>query len=157
MSEYSFDLDAFLAEPRPCQLATNGPTIRTLDFLWEDGCFWIPSGPWAKLLDRVTKDPKVVLIVDTTEYSTGRIYQVVASGDMEVMPYDVARVRRMMTRYMGPDESKWSNSPTDYPGFVRDGGPPGAVLLKLKPKKLVANNFSYTRSPFAAKQCLRSY
>jgi len=152
MSEYSFDVDGFLAEPRCCQLATNGPTIRTLDFIWEDGCFWIPSGPWAKLLERIKKGPKVVLMVDTTEYDKGRIYQVVAYGDLEVTPFDVARARRMLTRYMGPDDSQWSSSPTNYPSFVQGGGPPGAVWLKLKPRKLVANNFSYARSSFAPKQ-----
>ncbi len=59
----TFDVDAFLAEPRQVQLATNGPTIRTLDYQWEDGCFWIVNGPWTKLLGRIQNDPKVVLIV----------------------------------------------------------------------------------------------
>ena len=151
MSDASFDVDAFLAEPRSVQVATNGPTIRTLDYQWEDGCFWIINGPWAKLFDRVQKDPKVVLMVDTTQYDIGRIYQVIAHGDAEITPFDVPRARRMLTRYMGPDESKWSSSPTDYPGFIRDGGPPGAVWLKIKPRKLLTFNFSYSHSPYAPK------
>ena len=87
------------------------------------------------------------IIVDTTEYDTGRIYQVIAYGDAEVTPYDIPRARRMLERYMGPDQSKWSSSPTDYPGFIWDGGPPGAVWLRVKPKKLQVFNFSYTNSP----------
>jgi nitroimidazol reductase NimA-like FMN-containing flavoprotein (pyridoxamine 5'-phosphate oxidase superfamily) len=149
MFNATFDVDAFLAEPRQVQLATNGPTIRTLDYQWEDGCFWILSGPWAKLLERVRKDPKVALIVDTTEYDTGRIYQVTAYGDAEITPFDLSRARRMLERYMGRDQSTWSTAPTDYPGYLRDGGPPGAVWLKIRPKKFVAYNFSYLHSPYA--------
>jgi hypothetical protein len=67
-----------------------------------------------------------------------------------VTPYDIPRARRMLERYLGPDESTWSSSPTDYPGFLRDGGPPGAVWLKIKPRKFVTYNFSYTNSPYAA-------
>ena len=146
-----FDVDAFLAEPRQVQLATNGPTIRTLDYQWEEGCFWIVNGPWTKLLGRVQKDPAVALIVDTTDYGAGRIYQVIAYGDAEITPYDIPRARRMLNRYMGPDESRWSTSPTDYPGFLRNGGPPGAIWLKIKPKKMQVFNFSYTSGPYAAK------
>jgi nitroimidazol reductase NimA-like FMN-containing flavoprotein (pyridoxamine 5'-phosphate oxidase superfamily) len=152
MSEYSFDVDAFLAEPRVAQLATNGPTLRTVDYIWEDGCFWVPTGPWAKLLTFIQRDPKVVLVVDTCDYDTGRIYQVVAAGEVEIEPgpFDVERERRTLARYMGPDESKWSTSPTNYPAMIKDGGPPGAVWLKLRPKRFRAHNFSYSRSRYGS-------
>jgi hypothetical protein len=104
---------------------------------------------WTTLLDRVRKDPKLALIVGTTEYDTGRIYQVTAYGNAEIMPMDLSRARRMLERYMGPDQSTWSTAPTDYRGYLRDGGPPGAVWLKITPKKFVAYNFSYSHSPYA--------
>jgi nitroimidazol reductase NimA-like FMN-containing flavoprotein (pyridoxamine 5'-phosphate oxidase superfamily) len=139
------EIDAFLAEPTTGQLATNGPTIRPIWYQWEDGAFWIISGPWAKLFTRVQKDPEVALCVDVGDFANGRVMQVCAYGPAEATPYDVERARRMLHRYLGPDEDAWSDAPDDYRGYLRDGGPPGGVLLKIVPRKLIALNFSYAR------------
>lgn len=146
-----FDLDAVLAEAHPIFVATNGPTLRPLWYQWEEGCFWMISGPWAKLFARIQKDPKLALLIDIEERDTGRIYQIMANGNAEVTPYDIPRARRMLHRYLGPDESKWSTAPDDYPGYLRDPGPPGAVWLKLKPTTLKTFNFSYADSAYAPK------
>lgn len=151
MSDAGFDIDAFLAEPNIVRLATNGPTVRPLWYQWEEGCFWIINGPWSKMFARLQKDPKVALLVDIFEADTGRVYQVMASGDAVVTPYDIPRARRMLHRYLGPDESSWSTSPDDYPGYLREPGPPGAVWLKIKPTMLRGMNFSYAGSPYAPK------
>lgn len=151
MSDSAFNVDEFLAEPHNVQVATNGPTVRTLSYQWEDGCFWIINGPWSKLLGRVQKDPKLALIVDVSDYDSGRVCNVMASGEAVITPYDIPRARRMLRRYHGPDEASWSTAPTDYTSFVRERGPPGAVWLMIKPKVLKAFNFSYASSPFAAK------
>ena len=143
----AFDVDAFLAEPLTARVATNGPTVRPLWYHWEDGCFWIINGPWAKLFARVQRDPAISLVVDVYEMSTGRVLQVIASGDVEITPYDIPRARRMLHRYLGPDESAWSTAPDDYPGYLREPGPPGAAWLKMKPKKLLPFNFSFQKKP----------
>ena len=140
------EIDDFLAEPINAQLATNGPTIRPVWFQWEGGAFWIISGPWAKLYTRVQSDPKVALCIDLGDFDSGRVLQVCAYGSVEIHDYDVELVRRMLHRYLGPDEDSWSDSPDDYRAYLRDGGPPGAVLLKLAPRKLIAMNFSYARA-----------
>jgi Pyridoxamine 5'-phosphate oxidase len=139
------EIDDFLAEPITAQLATNGPTIRPIWYQWESGAFWIISGPWAKLFTRVQKDPAVALCVDIGDFDGGRVMQVCAYGSVELTPYDVDLARRMLRRYLGPDEDAWSDSPDDYRAYLRDGGPPGAVLLRLEPSKLIALNFSYAR------------
>ncbi|MET0984469.1 MAG: pyridoxamine 5'-phosphate oxidase family protein [Steroidobacteraceae bacterium] len=141
-----FDVDAFLAEPLTARVATNGPTVRPLWYQWEEGSFWMISGPWAKLFGRVQRDPEISLVVDVYEYDTGRVLQVIASGAAEITPYDIPRARRMLHRYLGPNEASWSTNPDDYPGYLRPPGPPGASWLKLKPRKLLPFNFSYQRS-----------
>lgn len=140
------EVDEFLAEPITAQLATNGPTIRPVWYQWEGGAFWIISGPWAKLFARVQRDPKVALCVDVGDFDAGRVLQVCAYGDAEVHPYDVELARRMLHRYLGPDEESWSDAPDDYRGYLRDGGPPGAVLLRVEPRKVIGLNFSYART-----------
>lgn len=147
---HSFDLDAFLAEPLSLLVATNGPTVRPLWFQWEDGCFWTISGPWAKLFTRVQEDPQVALLVEVDERERGRVYQVMARADVTLTPYDIPKVRRLLYRYLGSDESKWSTSPDDYPAYLREPGPPGAVLLRMEPRWLKTFNFSYAGSEFAA-------
>ena len=140
-----FDVDAFLAEPLTARVATNGPTVRPLWYHWEDGAFWIINGPWAKLFHRVQKDPEIALVVDVYETEKGRVLQVMASGAVEITPYDIPRARRMLHRYLGPDEANWSTKPDDYPGYLREPGPPGAVWLKLTPRKLLPFNFSFQK------------
>ena len=66
----SFDVDQFLAQPLTARVATNGPTVRPTWFLWEDGAFWILTGPWARLPDRVRADPAIALVVDDCDLAT---------------------------------------------------------------------------------------
>ncbi|GHA04301.1 hypothetical protein [Streptomyces purpurascens] len=43
MTSYAFDVDAFLRRPLTARLATNGPTVRPVWFLWEEDAFWTTS------------------------------------------------------------------------------------------------------------------
>ncbi|CAM5274868.1 hypothetical protein SPURM210S_06182 [Streptomyces purpurascens] len=42
-TSYAFDVDAFLRRPLTARLATNGPTVRPVWFLWEEDAFWTTS------------------------------------------------------------------------------------------------------------------
>lgn len=155
MEDPNFDFDSFLAEPRNAIVATNGPTcptLRTLSFSWEEGAFWIITGPWAKLIDRLEKDPNISLLVDCTDYDSGRLLQVIAKGSAEIVPYEIERAYRSMARYRGPDVSKWSTSPTNYPALLQEPIIPGLKFIKLKPKVLKGYNYSFSRSPYAIKK-----
>lgn len=154
MEDPNFDFDSFLAEPRNAVVATNGvhaPILRTLSFSWEEGSFWIITGPWAKLADSLRKDPNISLLVDCTDYEIGRLLQVSARGVAEIVPYDVDRAYRSMARYRGPDVSTWSTSPTNYPALLQEPLPPGLAFIKLTPTVLKGFNYSFTRSPYAVK------
>ncbi len=56
MTTTPFDVDAFLARPLAARVATDGPTVRPVWYLWEDRSFWILTGPWTKLYGRVRAD-----------------------------------------------------------------------------------------------------
>ena len=84
-----FDTDAFLAQPLTARVATNGPTVRPIWYLWEDQAFWILSGPWAKLLGRVRTDPVLAITVDVCDTATGLVRQVIARGRADIVPFDV--------------------------------------------------------------------
>ncbi|MEU6715989.1 pyridoxamine 5'-phosphate oxidase family protein [Nonomuraea sp. NPDC046802] len=141
MASPPFDVDAFLAEPLTARVATNGPTVRPTWYLWEDGAFWILTGPWTKLLGRVRQDPAIAVVVDLCDLATGSVLQVIARGQAEVIPFDVPRGRRKLSRYLGADESQWDSRFRHY--LLDDPGERGTVWLRLRPSSLLAKDLSY--------------
>jgi nitroimidazol reductase NimA-like FMN-containing flavoprotein (pyridoxamine 5'-phosphate oxidase superfamily) len=143
-SDTPFDVDAFLAEGLTARLATDGPTVRPIWYQWEDGGFWLMSGPWTKLFTRVQRDPEVAMVIDVCETDRGRIWSVQVHGAVEVVPYDVPRGRRLLRRYLGDDESAWPSEPDDYRAYLIEPGPEGLQWLRLEPRRWIVNDFSFT-------------
>jgi len=131
-----FDVEEFLAQPLVARVATAGPTVRPIWFLWEDGAFWWITGSYARLPELLAEDPRVALVVDTCDLSTFEILQVTAHGEAELAPFDAARARRKLRRYLGPDEASWHSTfrelDFDEPRFVR-----------LAPSRLTAKDLSF--------------
>jgi len=142
MTEPAFDVDGFLARPLTARLTTNGPTVRPVWYQWEDGAFWMFTGPWAKWLTRVRTEPSIALIVDTCDLETGEILQVIAHGQAEISDWDVARCHRMLARYLGDDETSW---PEDYRAYLSEPPMEGLTWVRLPPEKLISNDFSFQR------------
>ncbi len=147
MPSSPFDLDAFLARPLTARIATDGPTVRPVWFLWEERAFWVLTGPWTRLFHRVRDDPRVALAVDVCDTGTGLVRQVTARGRAELLPFDVPRGRRKLVRYLGPDETSWD------PRFVHylhdDPAERGTAWLRLAPASLTALDLSYSAAPGA--------
>lgn len=140
-----FDIDAFLAEPLTARIATAGPTVRPVWFLWEEGAFWILTGPWARLFDRVKADPQVAIVVDVCDIASGLVRQVIARGCVEFVDFDVPRGRRKLARYLGPDEDLWDARFTQY---LHDApSQRGTTWLRLTPESLMAKDLSYSVQP----------
>ena len=133
-----FDLEAFLARPLVARVATSGPTIRPVWYLWEGGCFWWLTGRWARLSELLSEDPHVALVVDTCDLDTGRVLQVIASGDAEIVPFDPDRARRKLARYLGPDERLWNER--FLTGTFED---PSTRFTRLSPATLRARDLSF--------------
>jgi hypothetical protein len=142
MADPDFDVDAFLARPLTARVATSGPTVRPTWYLWEDQAFWVLTGPWARLPDLVAADPAVAVVVDECDLATGLVRQVVARGPGDLLPYDVPRGRRKLSRYLGQDEDRWDSR---FRQYVRNERPAGsAVWLRIRPAWLRALDLSYT-------------
>jgi Pyridoxamine 5'-phosphate oxidase len=137
-----FDVDAFLAQPLTARVATNGPSVRPTWYLWEDGAFWILTGPWATLPARVQADPAIAIVIDVCDLATGLVQQIIARGRAEILPFDVARGRRKLSRYLGQDETRWDRRFRHY--LHDDPAHTGTVWLRLRPDSLVAQDLSYS-------------
>jgi hypothetical protein len=141
VTESEFEVDVFLSQPLTARVATNGPTVRPTWFLWEDHAFWILTGPWARLLSRVQADPALALVVDECNLTTGLVRQVIARGQAEVLPFDVLRGQRKLTRYLGTDETRWDQRFRRY--LHDDPAEKGTVWLRLRPDSLTVKDLSY--------------
>jgi len=141
MTVKDFDVEEFLSRPLTARVATNGPTVRPTWFLWEDDAFWILTGTWARLPDRVRADPAVALVVDECDLTTGTVRQVIARGRAELLPFDVPRGRRKFVRYLGADETRWDERFRRY--LHDDPAGKGTTWLRLRPASLTARDLSY--------------
>lgn len=138
---HAFDVDTFLSQPLTARVATNGPTVRPTWFLWEDHAFWILTGPWARLVNRVQVDPALAVVVDECDLTTGTVRQVIARGQAEFLPFDVPRGRRKLSRYLGTDETCWDQRFRRY--LYDDPTENGTVWLRLHPAVLKVKDLSY--------------
>lgn len=145
MTPHPFDVDTFLRQPLTARLATSGPTVRPVWFLWEEGAFWVLTGPWTRLFTRVRDDPRVAVVVDECDLATGRVRQVIARGRAALVPFDVPRGRRKLARYLGPDETRWDTRFVRY--LYDDPGERGTTWLRLAPSSLSAKDLSYSVVP----------
>ncbi|WP_320775604.1 pyridoxamine 5'-phosphate oxidase family protein [Streptomyces sp. CRN 30] len=139
LDEAPFDVAAFLAMPLVARLATAGPVIRPVWFLWEEEAFWVLTGTWSGLGRQLAADPAFGLVVDTCDLRSGTVRQVIGYGTGEVLPFDTARGRRKLVRYLGPDEASWD------PRFSMAGAPHarGVRWARLTPDRLIVNDQSF--------------
>lgn len=138
-----FDVDAFLAQPLVARVATAAPAaaVRPVWYLWEDGAFWWLTGRWSRLPATLDQDRRVALVVDTCDLSTGRTWQVTATGPAEVVAFDPRRTERKLCRYLGPDPDAWDPRFRSY--LV---GEADLHLVRLVPETLVARDLSFRAS-----------
>jgi nitroimidazol reductase NimA-like FMN-containing flavoprotein (pyridoxamine 5'-phosphate oxidase superfamily) len=126
-------VNEFLALPLVGRLATigkNGPTVRPVWFLYEDDAFWWLTGSsYSKLGELLGVDPRVSLVIDTCDLSTGEVLAVTASGVATVHPFDADRTTRKLSRYLGPDRERWDER---FRGVFDD---PTTRLVALTPDR----------------------
>jgi len=152
----AFDIEEYLARPLVCRIATAGPMVLPVWFLWEGGLFWILTGPWSRLPEAIDANPAVALVVDTCDLGSGKTLQVVASGLAELVAFDVERGRRLLGRYLGPDVDAWDPRFRDYLG-LRSGTAAGTIWARLRPDRLAARDLSFRASrPTTSDSSLRN-
>lgn len=138
----AFSVDAFLREPLVARLATAGPVVRPVWFLWEEEAFWVLTGGWSRLSERLRKDSAFELVIDTCDIATGVTRQVIGRGRGSVVDFDIPRGRRKLVRYLGDDETRWDAR------FRLDDNPSarGVRWAKLVPDTLWISDLSFQPS-----------
>jgi len=136
------DIDAFLRrDGLLARVATAGPSVRPLWYVWEDGAFWWLTDTANVLAGAVTRGEELSLVVDVCDVNTGEVVHVFARGKAEMGPVDVDRAMRKFARYLGPDEASWD------PRFVRSLTVSTTRMIRFAPTKMYAADVSFDASP----------
>jgi Pyridoxamine 5'-phosphate oxidase len=140
----SVDLEEFLARPLFAHLATaseDGPRDSPVWFSWEDQVVWIMG---SRVTDsfpaRLEADARCAIGIVDFDRSSGLVQHVGMRGHATVVPFDADRARRLLTRYIGPDDSVWD---ARFRATVCDPASEQAALVRFVPDTVVARDISF--------------
>lgn len=146
-----FDLDEEAAYPlmtdilsRPlfAHLATSsdaGSRESPVWFLWEDDALWIIGNYQTDSFPkRVEQDPRCALGIIDFDAPTGLVQHLGFRGRASLRPHDEERMKRLLSRYMGEQET-WDSR------FVEILGDTDYVLIRFEPETAVVRDQSYQK------------
>lgn len=134
----SFDLDRFLQKPLFAHLSTQsseGPRHSPIWFLWEEEQLWFIGTTADTFPNRILHQPACAIGIVDYDPRSGGVFHAGFRGRAEVLPYEHNRVRRLLSRYLGPNEPLWD------PRFQNLGD--GCVLIRFTPETAVVRDQSY--------------
>lgn len=141
----SVDPDELLSRPLFAFLATaseSGPRVSPVWFLWEDDAVWIIGNRKTDTFpNRVESDPRSAIAFVDFDTTQGLVQYVGMRGQASVEAWDTERAKRILRRYLGPNEERW-----DQDRFVAPLNDPDNVLVRLTPETAVARDQSYRAS-----------
>jgi hypothetical protein len=145
----SIDLEEFLSHPLFGFFSTAselGPRVSPVWFLWEDAAIWIIGNRKTDTFPgRVESEPRAAIAFVDFDASSGLVHHVGMRGRASVEDWNKERAKRILRRYLGPDEEHW-----DRERFVEPLGDPDNLLVRFTPEIVVARDQSY-RAPLSAK------
>jgi hypothetical protein len=131
------NIEAFLQRPLVARVATNGPTLRPVWYLYEESTFYWLTDTANVLHGAVQRGQRLVLVVDECDISTGEVVHVRARGFGEIIPVDRDRAIRKFARYLGADQSTWD------PRFVPSLDLPSTRMCQFVPQSVEAADVSF--------------
>lgn len=138
-----FDPSLVLSQPLMAHLATlspDGPRNAPVWFLWEEGTLWMPSATSSSSTARIARDSRVAVEIVKFDLEQGVLLHLGMRGKAEVVPMDVPLFRRLLTKYLGPDETRWN--PWFVETVARFDDPDGR-FIRLRPESIFTKNVSF--------------
>ena len=142
----AFPPDHLLTQPLMATLGTvdaeGCPRTAPVWYAWEAGALWIPSHAAASSARRIATRPDVSVEIVDFDRRAGRLLHLGLRGRAEIQAMDAGLFRRLLTRYLGPEEG-WN------PWFVSEVAridDPDGRLIRLVPVSTFTNNVSHFRS-----------
>jgi Pyridoxamine 5'-phosphate oxidase len=85
------NLDDFLARPLVARVATHGPTVRPVWYIFEERAFWWLTKTGTVLANAIERGEPIALVVDCCDLQTGEVIKVSATGRAEILALDKER------------------------------------------------------------------
>ena len=151
-----FDPADVLALPLMAFLGTTSddgaPRTAPVWFLWEDGALWMPGSAGGSSVARIARDARVSVEIVDYDNPGGVLRHLGLRGRATVGPMQADRFRRLLARYLGPEDD-WNPWFVDEIARIDD---PSGRLIRLEPDSLFTNDVSYFRTgPVLATHALR--
>jgi hypothetical protein len=131
------DIASFLQRPLLARVATNGPTLRPVWYLYEKPTFYWLTDTSNYLHRAVGAGELLVVVVDDCNIDTGEAIHVRARGHAEIIAVDRQRAMRKFARYLGPDQSRWD------PRFVPSLDLSSTRMCRFTPSSIEAADVSF--------------
>ncbi len=150
-----FDPEALLGRPLMANLATScadGPRNAPVWFAWEDDALWMPGSAKGSSVRRIEVDPRCAVEIVEFDAAAGVLLHLGLRGRASVEPMDPALFRRLLARYLGPDEAAWNPWFVETIACIDD---PGGRLIRLAPDGVFTNDVSSFRTGPALASRLR--
>jgi hypothetical protein len=141
-----FDPAVVLAMPLMANLATlspDGPRNGPVWFLWENDALWMLGSAAGRSVLRVQADPRVAVEIVHFDIAGGVLLHLGLRGVADVVPMDADLFRRLLGKYLGPDQSAWNPW---FIGNIAAIDDPDGRLIRLVPDSVFTNNVSYFRT-----------
>jgi Pyridoxamine 5'-phosphate oxidase len=142
--DHDFDIDKFLTQPLMAHLATmspHGARESPVWFLWEDANLWLVGNSHDSFPRRLRQDPRCAIGIVEFDLASGVLLHVGIRGVAEVLPLERERSRRLISRYLGDDETRWDSS------FREDVIDRLDLMVRIIPEAIVARDQSYYKQP----------
>jgi len=141
-----FDPALVLSRPLVASLATvtasRHPRTTPVWFTWENDALWMLSDVSASSAQRIAANPAVAVDIVDHDNAAGILRHLGLRGRASLEPMDKPLFRRLLTRYLGPDEAQnqW---------FIQNVAridDPGGRLIRLVPDSTFTNDVSFFRT-----------
>ena len=148
-----FDIETFLRKPLFAHLATasdDGPRESPVWFLWEAGELWLVGNERDSFPERIRAEPRCAVGIVEFELEKGLLRHVGIRGTGNVEALDRARLHRLLSRYLGENESSWN---ARFKATVIDRL---NLMVRISPTSVVVRDQSYfASSPSSAREAKR--
>lgn len=141
-----FDPSSVLSLPLMANLATvsadGAPRNAPVWFDWGDGEIWMLGSKDGASVQRIELNADVAVEVVDYDNPEGILRHVGLRGTARIEPMDPARFRRLLRRYLGPDET-WNAWFIETVACIDD---PDGRMIRLRPDSVFTNDVSYFRT-----------
>jgi hypothetical protein len=138
-----FDIESFLQKPLFAHLATmssDGPRESPVWYLWEAGALWLIGNNRDSFPKRIRIEPRCAVGIVEFDLQHGLLRHVGMRGIGTIEALDPGRLHRLLSRYLGPDESAWNQR---FRSTVIDHL---ELMVRIEPTSVVARDQSYFSS-----------